>query len=120
MPHGSGIATCFTPVLTSRRPSNHQGPAQRRLRDDARRGDVTMGIDRYGAQPRGVIVYAVQSAQKINHLAHSKSRARTQYPTSRAPLTQRADTLTSPGRRFLPFLGLNQWQGGYSIIFYTV
>jgi hypothetical protein len=64
--------------------------------------------------------YAVQSAQKINHLAHSKSRARTQYPTSRAPLTQRADTLTSPGRRFLPFLGLNQRQGGYSIIFYTV
>jgi hypothetical protein len=25
-----------------------------------------------------------------------------------------------PGRRFLPFLGLNQRQGGYSIIFYTV
>lgn len=61
MPHGSGIATCFTPVLTSRRPSNHQGPAQRRLRDDARRGDVTMGIDRYGAQLRGVIVLVVES-----------------------------------------------------------
>jgi hypothetical protein len=42
------------------------------------------------------------------HRAHGKSRARTQYHPSRAPLTPRADTLTSPGRGFLPCIGLNR------------